>query len=104
VRGEIIFPMCGRMKAGRIVTNSADHRSHVAYGSHKTGCPKNHPVQLPAIKVNIRYGISNCKIARCHLASDMMMGAMVPGGSLHADFWNTWHQRLLTKMVLQKLN
>jgi len=58
----------------------------------------------PAIKVNIRYGISNCKIARCHLVSDMMMGAMVPGGSLHADFWNTWHQRLLTKMVLQKLN
>jgi hypothetical protein len=54
--------------------------------------------------VNIRYGISNCKVARCHLVSDMMMGAMVPGGSLHADFWNTWHQRLLTKMVLQKLN
>jgi hypothetical protein len=104
VRGEIIFPMCGKMRAGKIVTDSPDHRSHVVYGSHRTGCPRTHPIQLPAIKVNIRYGISNCVAARCRLVSDMMMGAKVPGGSLHADYWNTWHQRLLNRLVATKLN
>jgi hypothetical protein len=104
VRGEVIFPMCGRMKAGRIVKDSADHRRHVVYGTHGSGCPRGHPVQLPIIKVNIRYGISNCIAAKCHLVSDMMMGAPVPGASLHADFWNTWHQRLLKKLVATKLN
>ena len=104
VRGEIIFPMCGMMRAGKIVTDSPDHRSHVVYGSHRTGCPRTHPIQLPAIKVNIRYGISNCVAARCRLVSDMMMGAKVPGGSLHADYWNTWHQRLLNRFVATKLN
>ena len=65
VRGRVIFPMCGRLDAtGAIVTDSADHRSHVVYGSNKTGCPADHPVQLPAIKVNIRYGVSNCIAAR----------------------------------------
>ncbi len=104
VRGEIIFPMCGKMRAGKIVTDSRNHRSHVVYGSHRTGCPRTHPIQLPAIKVNIRYGITNCVAARCRLVSDMMMGAKVPGGSLHADYWNTWHQRLLNRFVATKLN
>lgn len=104
VRGEIIFPMCGRMKNGKIVKDSPNHRSHVVYGRQRTGCPRTHPVQLPRIKVDIRYGISNCIAARCHLVSDMMMGAKVPGGSLHADFWNTWHQRLLDKLVSTRLN
>jgi len=33
-----------------------------------------------------------------------MMHARAPGGSLHADFWNTWHQLFLNRLVAAKLN
>jgi hypothetical protein len=103
VRGEVIFPMCGRLDAaGAVVTDSTDHRSHVAYGSNKTGCPADHPVQLPAIKVNIRYGVSNCIAAGCSLSSDMM--GDLPGSTFHADFWNTWDQSVLEQLVQAQLN
>jgi len=103
VRGEIIFPMCGGLDAaGAIVTDATDHRSHVVYGSNKTGCPADHPVQLPAIKVNIRYGVSNCVAAGCSLSSDMM--GDLPGSTFHADFWNTWDQSVLEQLVQAQLN
>jgi hypothetical protein len=59
-------------------------------------------VQLPAIKVNIRYAVSNCIAAGCHLSSDMP-GDM-PGSSLHADFWNSWDQAVLEQLVNTQLN
>ncbi|TMK19206.1 MAG: DUF1996 domain-containing protein [Actinobacteria bacterium] len=102
VRGSIIFPMCGQLNAaGNVVKDSGDHRSHVAYGARKA-CPADHPVQLPAIKVNIRYGVSNCIAAGCHLSSDMP--GDVPGSTLHADFWNTWDQATLEQLVNTQLN
>lgn len=103
VRGTVIFPMCGELNAsGHIVRDSPDHQSHVTYGTARSGCPKSHPVQLPAIKVNIRYDVSNCIAAKCHLASDMPGDQ--PGSTFHADYWNTWHQRLLKTFVNTKLN
>ena len=103
VRGTIIFPMCGQLDAaGNVIKDSADHRSHVAYGKGRTGCPADHPVQLPAIKVNIRYAVSNCIAAGCHLSSDMP--GDVPGSTLHADFWNTWDQSTLEQLVNTQLN
>jgi Domain of unknown function (DUF1996) len=103
VRGEVIFPMCGQRDAtGAIVTDSADHRSHVGYGTSRSGCPADHPVQLPAIKVDIRYNVSNCIVAGCSLVSDMM--GDVPGSTFHADFWNTWDQSALEQIVGTQLN
>ncbi|MGH2629838.1 MAG: DUF1996 domain-containing protein, partial [Actinomycetota bacterium] len=91
VRGSIIFPMCGqRNTSGKIVTDSPNHRSHVAYGTKRRGCPASHPVQLPAVKVNIRFGVTDCRAAGCYLVSDMDSPCSVPGCSLHADYWNTW--------------
>lgn len=105
VRGSIIFPMCGqRNSAGAIVTDSSNHRSHVVYGQQRTGCPASHPVQLPAVKVNIRFGITNCKAAGCYLVSDQGAPCSVPGCSLHADFWNTWDQAALERLVNTVLN
>jgi hypothetical protein len=105
VRGSIIFPMCGqRNTSGAIRTDSPDHRSHVAYGRQRDGCPSSHPVQLPAVKVNIRFDVANCRAAGCYLASDMGAPCSVPGCSLHADFWNTWDQAALERLVSSKLN
>ena len=83
-------------------SRTPDHRSHVAYGSNKTGCPADRPIQLPAIKVNIRYGVSNCIAAGCSLSSDMM--GDLPGGTFHADFWNTWDQSVLEQLVQAQRN
>lgn len=106
VRATVIFPNCGKVDAsGRIVTDSADHRSHVVYPiSAKVGCPTSHPIQLPHVKVNIRYDVTNCIKAGCHLSSDMMASCTGKGCSLHADFWNTWNQTALVNMVNTKLN
>jgi hypothetical protein len=106
VRGSIIFPMCGQRDAsGAIVTDSPDHRSHVVFvAKAKTGCPADHPVQLPAIKVNIRFDVTICIAAGCYLSSDHAADCPVPGCSLHADFWNTWDQATLENLVNTKLN
>jgi hypothetical protein len=106
VRATIIFPNCGKKNAaGRIVKDSADHRSHVAYPvSARIGCPTSHPIQLPHVKVNVRFDVSNCIQAGCHLASDHERGCTTPGCSLHADFWNTWNQKALVSLVRNQLN
>jgi hypothetical protein len=39
------------------------------------------------VKVNIRYGVSNCVAAGCLLSSGMM--GDLPGSTFRADFWNT---------------
>lgn len=106
VRATVIFPNCGKRDAlGNIVKDSPDHRSHVAYPvSARVGCPAAFPVQLPHVKVNVRYDISNCIRAGCHLSSDHMSPCNGNGCSLHADFWNTWNQAALVNMVNTKLN
>lgn len=106
VRATVIFPNCGmKDAAGKVIRDSADHRSHVVYPiSAGAGCPASHPVQLPHVKVNVRFNVSNCKQAGCRLSSDMMSPCTGNGCSLHADFWNTWNQVALINMVQTKLN
>jgi hypothetical protein len=106
VRASIVFPNCGQLDAsGNIVTDSPDHRSHVAYPiSARLGCPASHPVQLPHVKLNIRFNVANCIAAGCYLSSDMGRACVVKGCSLHADFWNTWNQQALIDLVRTKLN
>jgi uncharacterized protein DUF1996 len=106
VRATVIFPNCGKRDAtGAIMTDSADHRSHVAYPiSSSAGCPASFPIQLPHVKVNVRFDVSNCIKAGCYLSSDMAAPCVGKGCSLHADFWNTWNQAALVAMVTTKLN
>ena len=56
------------------------------------------------MKVNVRFDVSNCIIAKCRLSSDMMSPCTGNGCSLHSDFWNTWNQASLVNMVNAQLN
>lgn len=101
VKANVFFPNCGmRDVDGNIVTDSLDHRSHVTYpvSGH---CPADHPVKLPTIYYKIKYNITDCIAAGCHLSSDVGTTA---GASLHADFWNTWDQAALQDVVTRLLN
>lgn len=77
--------------------DSPDHRSHMAY-STPTGCPPDHPVKVPFLYVKVTYADQNCIAAGCYLASDAQFGTP-PGQSGHGDFWNTWEQAALEKLV-----
>lgn len=104
VKANIFFPNCGQLDAnGNIVLDSVDHRSHVAYPVDGV-CPPDHPVKLPTVYFKIKYSVTNCITAGCHLVSDEMMVGTSFGQSLHADLWNTWVQSALQEVVSGCLN
>jgi len=74
--------------------DSPDHKSHMAYPTGRS-CPASHPVAVPAIELIYRYPIAGG--AGVTLAS---------GGqySAHADFFNSWKQGALTRLVNRCLN
>jgi hypothetical protein len=81
---EIRFPQCW----DGVNLDSADHTSHMAYGTWGVGCPASHPVALPEITYNVHWPVTAGTSAGWHLSSDMYSG---PGGwSLHADIITAW--------------
>lgn len=87
------FPQCWD---GRNL-DSANHKSHMAYGTWGVGCPASHPVPLTSIIQNFRYPVPAGGMAGWKLASDMYNG---PGGfSGHADWWNGWHAPTFQRVV-----
>jgi Domain of unknown function (DUF1996) len=87
ILAEIQFPQCWDGKN----LDSADHRSHVAYGKYGVGCPASHPVGLPSISYNIHYKVPAGGTSGWRLASDMYTGG--PGGySMHADIITAWNE------------
>jgi hypothetical protein len=89
LRLHVRFPNCWD---GERLTSS--DQSHVAYSSDGV-CPSSHPVALPAIALIARFPVSGA--GNVELAS---------GGrySAHADFFNAWAQRALTRLVDGCLN
>jgi hypothetical protein len=89
---HVIFPDCWD---GRNL-DSADHKSHMAY-SNDARCPSSHPVSLPWLIMRIRW--ENFAPA----PGDVTLSS---GGAhtLHADFWNTWHQGRLEQLTLACIN
>ena len=83
------FPQCWN---GRRI-DSRNHMSHMAFATGE-GCPSTHPVRVPAITEVFRYPVSS--VVGFHLSS----GPMSTG---HADFWNTWDQQALAKLVTRCL-
>ena len=63
--------------------------SHMAY-SRDYVCPRSHPVKVPLIRLTVRYPID--RGSGLTLAS----GGVYSG---HADFFNAWDQRALSKLV-----
>jgi hypothetical protein len=86
---HVRFPNCSN---GRI--DSRNHRSHLVYPVRQR-CPATHPTKVPFLAVNIYYpgGASG----RGYRLSD---GTVAP----HADFWNTWHQTALVRLVRRCLH
>jgi len=94
LRLRIEFPNCWN---GRTL-DSPDHKSHMAYAGvgGASGCPKSHPVAVPALSLNFRYKISG-PLSGIRLSS----GGVYSG---HADFFNSWNQRVLARLVHDCLN
>jgi hypothetical protein len=98
VMAVVFFPQCGERNGhGGIMKDSSDHRSHAAFATGESGgCPRHHPIKLPLAYIKIKYAVTDCIAAQCHLSSDGMSingkTCSDPGCTLHADFWNTWDQ------------
>jgi hypothetical protein len=88
----IVFPHCW----DGVLTNTND-TPHVTYDP---ACRSG--VRLPRLAVNIKWPISN-GASGYNLSSDAAMGTS-QGGSLHADFWNTWQQSVLETTLMQCFN
>jgi hypothetical protein len=69
--------------------DSPDHQSHMAY-SRNYVCPRSHPVKVPLIRLTLRYPISDGR------GVWLSSGGVLTG---HADFFNAWDERFLTKLV-----
>lgn len=94
LRLRIEFPNCWN---GRTL-DSADHKSHMAYAGRGgvRGCPASHPVAVPALSLNFRWKISG-SLSNVRLSS----GGVYSG---HADFFNSWKQTVLARLVRDCLN
>lgn len=91
LKASITFPSCW----DGVNLDSPDHRSHMAYRAGKN-CPDSHPVALPTLKLHITYDVAD---GRGYMLSSDMKAGTPGGGSLHADFWNTWDQDTLEGLV-----
>jgi hypothetical protein len=92
LEGSVVFPNCW----DGVNLDSADHKSHLAYGNGDS-CDAAHPVRLPQLTLAYRYapGTTN---SHAYLASGNS------GLTLHADFWNAWHQATLDALVDRCIN
>jgi hypothetical protein len=90
LRLQVVFPNCwdGTRR------DSADHKSHMAYSTNGV-CPSSHPVEVPAILLQIHYGVAGGP------GSELSSGGEF---SAHADFVNAWNQQTLDRLVDRYLN
>lgn len=83
------FPFCWNGKD----LDSADHRSHMAYGEYTDGvaqCPPSHPVMLPQFTLGAWFNHDG-RSSSWHLSSDRMPGMTAPNGStFHSDWMGAW--------------
>ena len=94
---HVIFPDCWN---GRDL-DSANHRSHMAYSQRgeddSKHCPSSHPVPLPELTMRYIWGDQQPDPSSLTLSSGSVH-------TMHADFWNTWHQARLEQLVSECVN
>jgi len=88
---RIFFPDCWD---GRNL-DSADHRSHMAYNTGGQ-CPAGHPVPVPRLRLGFHYSGADG-------GPDVALSSGPPS-TAHADFFNTWNQPELERLVAGCLN
>ncbi|GIF69240.1 hypothetical protein Ais01nite_72750 [Asanoa ishikariensis] len=72
--------------------DSPNHKDHVAYGSGN-GCPRSHPVKIPAITFDIQYGAKGTS-AGYYLSSDKEGKS---ASSMHGDAFVMWDVATMNK-------
>ena len=90
LRLHVNFPSCW---TGRSL-DSSNHQSHMAYAM-RGACPASHPVAMPAISLIMRYPVTGAGSVELSSAGQY---------SAHADFFNSWNQAELTRLVDGCLN
>ena len=89
--------------------DSADHRSHVAFGGYGDWgyyrCPSTHPYVIPTFTLGAWFSVDDTldrsgswdgKFNSWHLSSDNMPGmAMTPGSTFHTDWFSAWDDKVL---------
>ena len=90
LRLSVNFPNC--WDGTRL--DSPDHQSHMAYSVDGV-CPASHPVEVPALSLQIHYPVEGGP------AAELSSGGQF---SAHADFVNAWDQRTLQALVDRYLN
>ncbi len=96
--GTVDFPMCW----DGTNLDSADHKSHMAFGNYSNGfgryeCPSSHPHLLPHITEFFHYAIqSGDNLSQWRLSSDM--GA-AGGSTLHADWFGAWDNDIMERWM-----
>lgn len=96
LEGSVVFPNCW----DGVNLDSANHKSHMTYSwddGNPDDCPSTHPVQMPQLTIAYRYspGTTN---------SSAYLASMNSGLTLHADFFNSWHQPTLDALVDRCVN
>ena len=74
--------------------DTADHRSHVVYGTgtdYGPGrvCDAGHPYVIPQITQEISFTV-DANFAKWHPVSDEMVTGMKRGATFHVDYWEGW--------------
>lgn len=87
---HIGFPNCWDGVVGR-----GNDTSHVVYPSSYR-CPASNPIALPRLIMRLEYPVGRSS-AGITLASG-------PTYTIHGDFWNTWDQAVLQRLVVDCLN
>lgn len=77
------------------------HMNDTAHLTYDPGCKNG--IELPHLTVNVKWDVQDAATAGYGLSSDASLGVSA-GRSLHADFWNTWKQRVLAATVTRCLN
>lgn len=94
---EVSFPQCW----DGVNLDSPNHKSHLAEATG-SGCPKTHPVGLPAITYEIYYDLAKINLANLknwRLSSDNY-AATIPGGyGAHGDYVFGWDETTMGKFI-----
>jgi hypothetical protein len=86
---RIIFPDCSNGKQ-----DSYNHMAHMAYSrpiDGKVRCPAAHPISVPVLTMNVSFRLPTTR-------GPVRLSSGRPS-TMHADFFNAWHQKTLKYQV-----
>ena len=88
------FPDCSNGKL-----DSHNHRAHMAYSRRINGeprCPSSHPISVPVLIMNVTFPLPTSR-------GPVRLSSGKPS-TAHADFFNTWNQKALKRLVSHCIN